>query len=464
MGRDELLAMLGLGDMPAATTSDDLLAPASAGAGGEASNPNAMRTDEWTERRGHDIANGTMLDALDLADMHAACFDPEPELLPACANPRKREFIEQLMATPEYRSLRTSTMLDEAASAVAAATLGKRFAALEEDDHREGRKPEPAKPGRKGPDEGTRAEMRAVRAAGAALLEAAAEVEVLEAARTACGMGKGARGGHHDPARTAALFRRVRSSRSLARIMELAGRFRLVAQSKQRRKQVHGMDDLVGVTTGGEIARLLASELARLALDETELDTLRRISERQALCRDHRSVEPVGKGPIIVSVDESGSMAGDKVHTAKALALALAWVARSQGRWCGLVAFSGDTGHRLLALPPGGWDESGLLDWLERFESGGSDLDVPVREMPEFYRQLGAPAGVTDVIFVTDAICRIPPAIKESFLAWKREVKARLVTLVIESEPGDLAAISDEVHSVPCLDPGGEGVGKVLSL
>ena len=54
-----------------------------------------------------------------------------------------------------------------------------------------------------------------------------------------------------------------------------------------------------------------------------------------------------------VSVDESGSMQGEKVLTAKALALALAWIARRQRRWCALVAYSGESGERLLALPPG---------------------------------------------------------------------------------------------------------------
>src|SRR6476619_3956255 len=73
--------------------------------------------------------------------------------------------------------------------------------------------------------------------------------------------------------------------------------------------------------------------------------------------------EPVGKGPIIVSVDESGSMEGEKAHTAKALALALAWIARRQRRWCGLVAYSGDSGERLLALPPDRWNETALMDW-----------------------------------------------------------------------------------------------------
>src|SRR4029077_2406987 len=141
-------------------------------------------------------------------------------------------------------------------------------------------------------------------------------------------------------------------------------------------------------------------------LPELELDTLRRLVERQCMMRDMRSSEPVGKGPIVVSVDESGSMAGDKAHTAKALALALAWIARRQRRWCGLVAYSGDSGERLLTLPPGRWDEAVLGEWLSAFIGRGSSLDIPVREIPEFYRRLGAPAGITDLVFITDAQAR----------------------------------------------------------
>ena len=87
---------------------------------------------------------------------------------------------------------------------------------------------------------------------------------------------------------------------------------------------------------------------------------------------------PVGKGPIIITIDESGSMQGEKAHTAKALALALAWIARQQNRWCALIAYSGDSGERLLALPPRRWNESALADWLTAFigrtiESFGTD-------------------------------------------------------------------------------------------
>lgn len=157
-------------------------------------------------------------------------------------------------------------------------------------------------------------------------------------------------------------------------------------------------------------------------------------------------------------------MDGAKIHTAKALALALAWVARGQRRWCALVAYSGDSGERLLPLPPGRWDESKLADWLAAFIGRGSDIDVPVREMPRMYRELKAPTGVTDLAFVTDARCRLPADLQTQFLGWKQSVRARLVTLVIDNPPGDLAHVSDEVHAVRSLDPDSEAVGRVLSL
>jgi uncharacterized protein with von Willebrand factor type A (vWA) domain len=146
------------------------------------------------------------------------------------------------------------------------------------------------------------------------------------------------------------------------------------------------------------------------------------------------------------------------------LALALAWVARTQGRWVALVAYSGDSGERLLALPPGRWDEAALMDWLGEFIGGGSHIDVPVREMPRMYGQLRAPEGKTDVLFVTDALCRIPEDVQARFLAWKRQARARLITLVIQGEPGDLAALSDEAYSVGSLDVSEGAVGRVLSV
>jgi uncharacterized protein with von Willebrand factor type A (vWA) domain len=384
-------------------------------------------------------------------------------------DPRRREFLAQLFETPEYHALHATTTLQEAASAVAATAFAEQFAALNKDerDHAAGTAT-PATgmdaPGKKAPDkEAMDREMEVLRAVGRALSAATEGVEEMREVTAALGMGPGSPGSN-DPKAIAALFRRVRSNPTLKRICELAGRYRRVAQSRQRQKVMHGMDDMVGVTLDGDPGKLLPVELARLAIPELELDTLRRLVERQCMAREYRCVEPVARGPIILSVDESGSMQGEKVHTAKALALAMAWIARQQKRWCALVAFSGDSGERLLPLPPGRWDENQLADWLCAFIGHGSNLDIPVREMPGYYRQLKAPQGRTDVLFITDAICHLGREVKAQFLAWKHSVQARLISLVIESTPGDLSDISDEVHLVPALSVNEEGVERVLSI
>jgi len=80
------------------------------------------------------------------------------------------------------------------------------------------------------------------------------------------------------------------------------------------------------------------------------------------------------------------------------------------------------------------------------------------------YRELKAPPGITDVVFVTDAVCRLPPDVREAFRAWKATARVRLVTLVLNTSAGDLLSISDELHFVATLTPDADAVGRVLSL
>jgi len=460
MDPNDLLKLLDLGGTDA-TPSASVVVERSEEPAPVSRHPTAMEIDEWGLRRGRDLlAESERLrqvgtDAFASADFFAAAFDPDPRLHESCVDARRHEFLTQLLGTPEYRELHAATRLDDTAAEIAATHFAVQFANLTKPGATESIAADAA--------DGMDREMETLRAVGKALAAAKEEVGELHETAAAFGMGPGAPGSN-DPKAVAALFKRVRSDPVLKRICELAGRYRRVAQSKQRRKTVHGLDDVVGVEMGGNLARLLPHELAKLAVPELELDTLRRLVERQTLCREHHASEPVGKGPIIITSDESGSMQGEKAHMAKALSLALAWIARQQNRWCALVAYSGDSGERLLALPPGRWDESALADWLTAFIGRGSDLDVPIRELPRMYVELRAPTGVTDVVMVTDAICSIPSEIRERFSAWKQSVQVRAIALVIDNPSGDLAAVADEVHSVRSLDADESAVGRVLSI
>src|SRR5581483_9764217 len=302
MTKDELLKLLDLNGA-ASVPPDDTpsVTVAAHRAANESAGPTALDLDEWALRRGRDLLTASdRLKALGVgeyavADFHACAFEPEPRLRDACIDERRHEFVKQLLDTPEYRSLHAATMLNGIASEIAAAAFAEQFAALTTKEEEAG-----------AADPADR-EMATLRAVGRALAKAGDEVEELKETAAALGLGPG-RPGSNDPKAIAALYRRIRADPTLRRICELAGRYRRLAQSRQRRKLVHGSDDVVGVVLDDDVGRLLPHELARLVMPELEDDVLRRLVERQCMCREYRSSEPAAKGPIVVCVDESGSM------------------------------------------------------------------------------------------------------------------------------------------------------------
>lgn len=442
----------------------------------------AVKMDKWGARRGQDLFKQEEFAKMAaspeqreywpkaLADFHAAAYEVSPELAECPKDQMRADFLKTLMETPEFQQVRVSTTLNPAAAEVATAAFGAQYSKrLAEAKQHQQQQPKPGQKDNSAP--AVDDEIATMKAAAQAVAAAQAAVNELNEASEMCGLGGSGDGSPRDAKRIAAAYRRVKHSPRLRKIAELAGRFRRLAASKQRMKVSHGVDEVIGVTLGDEIGRLIPAELMKLVDEDLELDTARRVLERQAQVRETRATEPAGRGPIVVTVDESGSMSSrEKIETAKALALALAWVARKQNRWCALVGFSGGTQGHTHLIPPGKADEAGLLAWLEHFYGGGTQLDVPIREVPGMWERFvasGMARGKTDMVMITDGLCNLEPRMRDEFLAFKAAEKVRMTTLVIDS--GDEGAaniheISDEVYCMPGLGTDEAAVGRVLSV
>lgn len=422
------------------------------------SSPTALKLDNWSLRKGAELLKESprlrklSLSSEAVADLHAAAFLPNPELEETCSDPLRKQFLEELINTTTYQSLHASTSLNGIAAEIAAIAFAEQFSLLAARVETSPKLPESKS-----------LEIEIISSASKAARQATEGVEELESVAQAFGLGKG-EPGSSDVSAIASAFKAARSNKALMRICVLAGKYKQLAQGLHKARSKNGFEEVTGLESGGDISRLVPSELMKLGIPELELDLLRRLVERQCLCREFDSEERVGLGPVVFVVDESGSMIGSRNESAKAIALTLAWIARRQGRWCGLVAFSGGTGHRVLSLPPDRWNQLDLLDWLQSFLGCGSDQDVPVREMPAIFKEIGAPVGKTDLVYITDAELRISQKKATEFTTWKASVKARLVSLVLNTDPGHLTLISDEVHLINSLDPAEAGIKKVFSL
>lgn len=443
-------------------------------AGGSATKSAASATclslDSWGMRRGRDClerseqmqkalgADGGAIEAA--ADFHGAAFEYNPKLNESCTDKARHDFMKTMLESPDYRGLHKHTRLNPTYAEIAATAFAERFGEY----RKESEKTPPAKPGKPGrPGDEIAKEVATMGAVGQAIQQASQDVDEAQESSAAFGMGPGSPGSN-DPKAIAALYKRVRSDPTLRRIVDLAGRFRRLAQSKQRAKAIHGYDDMVGVVQDGDVGRILPHELAMLTQQEFELDVLRRIAERQVMCREYKGTEPVAKGPIIPCIDQSSSMRSHgKLETSMALALTMAYIARLQKRWCCLVAWADRGSIRTLPLPPGRWDENALMDWLCHFFNGGTE--PPLREMPSIYAQTKAPVGTTDILMITDGVCSVDESEQRLFTDWKVQAKARMTTLVIGcNSGGDIEVVSDEVFHLDSLTVESAAVQKAVSL
>ena len=388
------------------------------------------------------------------ADFHAAAYEPTPTLAEACTDETRHRYMEELLDSEAYQSLHAQTAGDALASELAAGHFAKGWCDLVASGQEEA--PEPG---------GFQERLQAMKAANAATTAAQEEVDELSDLRGGIGSGEGD-GATVSASEMRKRFEMVKDSPQLRRIMALAGRFRRFAQARQRTKTIHGMDDMVGIEPGNDLGRLLPSELAQLADDDLQWLALRRYLERSMLQREHRSLEGEARGPIVVHVDESGSMAGEPIAMAKAFALAMAWIAKHQKRWICLVGFGTDSQGNYLAMAPEAWDDAKLLDWCQHMFSGGTRSSVPLVNTPAKWEKIGCPEGKTDIITITDGQLSVDDDRAANFDQWatKHQVKHHVILLDCGDEPGDMAKVADQIWNVDSIDIETNAVQELMSL
>jgi uncharacterized protein with von Willebrand factor type A (vWA) domain len=104
------------------------------------------------------------------------------------------------------------------------------------------------------------------------------------------------------------LARRVMQSPKLRMIAEMCGRFTRLALAIQKSRVDYPPGQITAITTGADLAHLLPDELALLSEPDLEDLFYLRLTERRLFQYELEGREPEGRGPVILALDESGSM------------------------------------------------------------------------------------------------------------------------------------------------------------
>ena len=263
------------------------------------------------------------------------------------------------------------------------------------------------------------------------------------------------------------LAEKIRQSNQFKAITDMAGRFKNMAQAEAAITVSHGQDEIHDVGAGSDLEHILPSEY--LKLKKTPALFYKDFLEGSLQIYNLKGVENLGRGPIIVCMDISPSMMGQREEFAKAIILALMFLAEKQKRTFGVITFGSGTalnkdryeGSHTKHVYKYFGQKATLEEKLDiasiQCNGGGTNFYLPLKAAFKMRQDNIANLNPADIIFITDGECQMQPKETAEIDVLKQETQVRIHGIAInDSSYGEICGGStlgfcDDISSVNAL-------------
>lgn len=183
----------------------------------------------------------------------------------------------------------------------------------------------------------------------------------------------------------------------LKEIAKKLGRMKKLLGDLNRKPSKYG-NAIADVGTGNNIGRCLSSEKLLLVDDDLENQFYKKFMAKTLLQYETRGLEEM-KGPIVVCVDDSGSMSGQNDYWAKAIALAMLQLAMRDKRAYRCIIFSSRV-DAVFDFDKDNFSSDRMIQMAEFFKSGGTSFIQPLQKALESIEE--SKFKKADILFITD--------------------------------------------------------------
>jgi uncharacterized protein with von Willebrand factor type A (vWA) domain len=229
-----------------------------------------------------------------------------------------------------------------------------------------------------------------------------------------------------------------------------------IAAGKRRQRVKHGADEFTDIEQGADLGRALPAELGKLQHPCRRLEFMRAFIERQMLQYELSGNEALGRGPLVLLLDKSGSMDGERDTWATALALALLEHAHAERRPFVLIDFNGSVTYETTVEPGGQLPHEALFVSC----GGGTSIATAFERALDLIAHHPRALRRSDIVLITDG--GSDPGRAPELRERARALGVTSLGLAIEVSAEMLAPWCDEAHGVSSLSTVDEGVAAPL--
>ena len=252
------------------------------------------------------------------------------------------------------------------------------------------------------------------------------------------------------------LGRHLAKSRKLGELARMVGRMKLEARAIRHKTLERGVAEAYDIERGADLGRIIPSELAAMHHRVLAVDFRRRLLESDLLQYRLRDDDQKGKGPMIVCIDVSSSMQGEKELWAKAVGLTLMDIARRGRRLFRAVMFSsGDAALKVIDLNRERRYQPELgkvIEMAEYFPGGGTDFQKPLDAALALLEDRKLKRG--DIVIITDGESQLAPDWLAHFQERKQALQFSVFGVLVDmgsSEMSSLRQFAERITSVSRL-------------
>lgn len=248
------------------------------------------------------------------------------------------------------------------------------------------------------------------------------------------------------------LAEKLRKNKELKKLTQKLGALRKIwHERKKARKTRDTYESITGARFGDDVTKAFPAEVALAASPEGSALFALKYSQKTLLTKDYTSTRrDVGKGPIVMYVDVSGSMHGETEVWSKAIAFVIAEEALKQNREIQIHLFDTQI-NGSVELQKDRKDNAQLIDFVCTWTLGGGTSFNAVLAHALDKAKISERA---DVLMITDGHSDVHDNFIRRLNSFKQTNGVQWSTVCINTDIPDVCrTFSDELYSVNLYNP-----------